>query len=112
MNTRLRLRELEAGLGRPATLDDLPDAELDHIAGQGFDWLYCLGVWSTGEAGRQVSRSNPEWRHEFEALLPDLEERDICGSSFAVTPMPCTRHWAAILRWSGCATGCMRVACG
>ncbi|WP_431267697.1 alpha-amylase family glycosyl hydrolase [Dankookia sp. P2] len=85
LNTRLRLRALEAALGRPATLDDLPDAELDHIAAQGFDWLYCLGVWSTGEAGRQVSRGNPEWRREFEALLPDLEERDICGSCFAVT---------------------------
>ena len=85
LNTRVRLRELEAGLGRPATLDDIPDAELDRIAAQGFDWLYFLGVWSTGEAGRQVSRSNPEWRREFEALLPDLEERDICGSSFAVT---------------------------
>lgn len=85
MNTRVRLRELEAGLGRAATLDDIPDAELDRIAAQGFDWLYALGVWSTGEAGRQVSRSNPEWRHEFQALLPDLEERDICGSSFAIT---------------------------
>jgi hypothetical protein len=85
LNTRVRLRELEAGLGRPATLDDIPDAELDRIAAQGFDWLYCLGVWSTGEAGRRVSRTNPEWRREFQALLPDLEERDICGSSFAVT---------------------------
>ena len=85
MNTRVRLRELETTLGRPATLDDIPDAELDRIAAQGFDWVYCLGVWSTGEVGRQVSRSNQEWRREFEALLPDLDERDICGSSFAVT---------------------------
>jgi hypothetical protein len=85
LNTRVRLRELEAALGRPATLDDIPDAELDRIAAQGFDWVYCLGVWSTGEASRQTSRTNPEWRHEFETLLPDLDERDICGSSFAVT---------------------------
>jgi glycosidase len=85
LNTRGRLREIEATLGRPATLDDIPDAELDRIAGQGFDWVYLLGVWSTGAAGRQVSRSNPDWRREFEALLPDLEDRDICGSSFAVT---------------------------
>ena len=85
LNTRVRLRALEDMLGRPATLDDIPDAELDHIAAQGFDWLYCLGVWSTGEAGPRISRSNPEWRHEFQVLLPDLEERDICGSSFAVT---------------------------
>jgi hypothetical protein len=79
------LRELEARLRRPATLDDIPDAELDRIAEQGFDWVWFLGVWSTGEAGRQVSRSNPEWRREFQTLLPDLAERDICGSCFAVT---------------------------
>jgi Alpha amylase, catalytic domain len=85
LNTRVRLRELESALGRAVTLDDIPDSELDHLAAQGFDWVYCLGVWSTGEAGREVSRTNPEWRREFQALLPDLEERDICGSSFAVT---------------------------
>jgi Alpha amylase, catalytic domain len=85
LNTRVRLRALEAELGRPATLDDIPDAELDRLAAQGFDWVYFLGVWSTGEAGRRVSSTQSDWRRSFEALLPDLEERDICGSSFAVT---------------------------
>ena len=85
LNTRVRLRALEAALDRPATLDDIPDADLDQLRAQGFDWLYLLGTWSTGAAGRQVSRSNPDWRREFEALLPGLEDRDICGSSFAVT---------------------------
>ncbi|HYZ30645.1 MAG TPA: alpha-amylase family glycosyl hydrolase [Crenalkalicoccus sp.] len=85
MNARLRLREIAAELGRPATLDDIPDAELDRLAAQGFDWLYALGVWSTGEASRQVSRTRPDWRAGFAALLPDLEDRDICGSSFAIT---------------------------
>lgn len=55
LNTRVRLRALEAELGRPATLDDIPDAELDRLAAQGFDWVYFLGVWSTGEAGRRVA---------------------------------------------------------
>ena len=85
LNTRVRLREIEAALGRSATLDDIPDADLDQLRTQGFDWLYLLGVWSTGAAGREASRSNPDWRREFEALLPGLEDRDICGSSFAVT---------------------------
>src|SRR3712207_3318893 len=76
LNMRVRLRALRDELGRTATLDDIPDAELDGIAAQGFDWVYALGVWSTGEAGRQVSRTNPDWRRSFEALLPDLEDRD------------------------------------
>jgi hypothetical protein len=32
INTRVWLTELSHALGRPATLDDIPDAELDRIA--------------------------------------------------------------------------------
>src|SRR5947209_2036898 len=85
LNTLVRLRALGDALDRPAALDGIPDAELDHIAAQGFDWVYCLGVWSTGEAGQRIPRSNPEWRHEFHVLPPHLEEHDNCGSRFAVT---------------------------
>jgi hypothetical protein len=55
VNTRIRLRELSRCLGRPATLDDLPDQELDRFAALGFDWLWLLGVWQTGPAGRAVA---------------------------------------------------------
>ena len=54
--------------------------------GKRFDWIMRpLSVWQTGAAGRAVSCSNPEWRREFETLLPDLTEDDICGSGFAIT---------------------------
>jgi len=85
INTRVLLRSIDDKLGRAATLDDIRDDEFDRIAAQGFDFVWFLGVWQTGEAGRRVSLSNPEWRHEFETLLPDLTERDICGSCFAIT---------------------------
>jgi glycosidase len=65
-------------------LDDIPGKQLDGLKHLGFDWIYLLGVWQTGAAGREVSRSNPEWRNEYEALLGDLQEGDICGSCFAV----------------------------
>ncbi len=32
INTRVWLTDLSRGLGRPATLDDIPDAELDRLA--------------------------------------------------------------------------------
>ena len=35
INTRVRLTELSQQLGRPATLDDMPDAELDRLAALG-----------------------------------------------------------------------------
>ncbi len=84
INTRVWLTELSRPIGRPATLDDVPDAELDRLADLGFDWAWFLSVWQTGPASRLVSRSNPEWRREFEATLPDLRDDDIAGSGFAV----------------------------
>jgi glycosidase len=85
INTRVWLTELSERLGRSATLNDIPDAELDRLAQMGFDWVWLLSVWQTGLAAQKVSRSNPEWRKEFQATLPDLREDDIPGSGFAIT---------------------------
>jgi hypothetical protein len=84
VNTRVRLAELAVALGRPVTLDDVPDSDLDGLAADGFDLVWYLGVWQTGEAARRVSRSDPAWRAEFRRVLPDLTETDITGSCFAV----------------------------
>lgn len=85
VNTRVWLTEVSRSLGRRATLDDIPDAALDGFAAQGFDWIWLLSVWQTGAAAQAVSRSNPEWRREFEHTLTDLCEEDIPGSGFAIT---------------------------
>jgi hypothetical protein len=39
INTRVWLNALSRRLGRPATLDEVSDADLDHLADQGFDWV-------------------------------------------------------------------------
>jgi len=85
VNTRVWLTELSRELSRPATLDDIPDRALDHYAEVGFDRVWFLSVWQTGPAGQRVSRTNHEWRREFEETLPDLREEDIEGSGFAIT---------------------------
>jgi glycosidase len=85
VNTRVWLTGLSRTLGRAATLDDIPDAELDRLAARGFDWIWLLSVWQTGPAARQVSRTNAGWRREFEETLPDCCEDDIGGSGFAIT---------------------------
>jgi hypothetical protein len=85
INTRVWLKDLSRDLRRPATLDDIPDVALDRLAEVGFDWVWLLSVWQTGLVGQQVSRSNQEWRKEFEETLPDLREEDIAGSGFAIT---------------------------
>jgi glycosidase len=84
INTRVWLNELSRHQGVPATFDGVPDAALDRIAEQGFDWVWLMGVWQTGPAGRAVSRGQKVWRQEFQTLLADLSEEDICGSPFAI----------------------------
>jgi hypothetical protein len=84
INSRVWLTEISRALGRRATLDDIPDAELDHLAELGFDWIWFLSVWQTGQAAQQVSRSNAGWRNAFQETLPDLKEEDIAGSGFAI----------------------------
>jgi hypothetical protein len=83
-NTRVLWTALSQQLGHPATLDDIPDGELDRIARSGFDWVWFLGVWQTGAAGRKVSLENLEWRREYAELLPDFSSKDVCGSCFAI----------------------------
>jgi Alpha amylase, catalytic domain len=85
INTRVWLTALSREPGRSATLDDVPDTELDRLARLGFDWIWLLSVWQTGAAGQRVSRRIPELRKEFEETLPDLREEDIAGSGFAIT---------------------------
>jgi hypothetical protein len=84
INTRARLSEHGQALGRAATLDDIPDADLDHIAADGFDWVWLLGVWQTGDAARAVSLSQPEWQAEYRHVLIDYTPADVAGSPFAV----------------------------
>ncbi|MBK8174285.1 MAG: alpha-amylase [Rhodospirillales bacterium] len=84
VNTRVWLGELGRALGRPANLDDIPDAILDGWAERGFDWIWMLSVWTVGAASRQVSRKREDWLNDFRRTLPDLTQNDIGGSGFAI----------------------------
>ncbi len=84
INTRVRLTELERSLGRATTLDDISDFELDQLASMGFDWIWLLGIWQTGPAGRRISLMHPDLQREYRETLPDFEESDVVGSCFAV----------------------------
>ena len=84
-NTRVVLQECSASLGKAATLDDLPKSFVENLAAQGFDWIWPLGVWQTGQAGRDLARTTTGWgREAYRQALPDLTDADICGSPFAI----------------------------
>jgi hypothetical protein len=84
INTRIYLSELASELGRPATLDDIPDRKLAKWAETGFDFIWFLGIWQTGPAGRRISVSDPKMLAEYRRTLSDLLPSDVCGSCFAI----------------------------
>jgi hypothetical protein len=93
INTRVLMQELGKALGRRATFDDIPDRDLDHLARQNFDWVWFLGVWQTGAAGRKISLENQAWLKEFREFLPDFTPEDVCGSCFAVLKYETHAHF-------------------
>jgi glycosidase len=84
INTRVCLSERAAGLGRPATFDDVASAELEAIRELGFDAIWWLGVWQTGPRSRDVARTHAGLRGDYARVLPDFTDDDIVGSPFAV----------------------------
>ena len=81
---QINTKALLSTLGPRATIDSIPNSLLDSLAAKGIDWVWLLGVWAIGPTGREISLSHKEWHREYKRALPDLEERDICGSPFAV----------------------------
>jgi alpha amylase-like protein len=77
-----------AHLGRfaadPLRLAEVPEPEIERIAGLGVDLVYLLGVWTLGRVGPELSRTLPELRAEYDRCLPGWQERDVVGSPFAV----------------------------
>lgn len=93
VNIRCHLQDLSKRLGRPAGLDDISDEELAGWRRLGFDWVWLFGIWKTGPASRQVSRSHAQWRREFQEVLPDLNDADITGSCSAVAAYSVEEEW-------------------
>ena len=85
INARTWVNQRARQLDGVATLADIADSELDDIVSHGFDWVYLLGAWQRGENGRRMARQDASLRRVALRHIPDLQEREICGSCFAIT---------------------------
>ena len=113
INTRVWLTELSQALGRPATLDDIPDAELDRLARDGLRLDLVPERLADRPGGAAGVPQQPGWRREFQETLPDLAEEDIAGSGFAIQNYTVHRDLGGdCARSHVCASGSQHAACG
>ncbi|UCC64788.1 MAG: alpha-amylase [Anaerolineae bacterium] len=84
INTWAWLSDLGREAERPVTLGNVPQAELERLAGYGFDGLWLMGVWRRSQRGRQIAREHPGLQAENRGALPDYAPEDVVGSPYAV----------------------------
>ena len=64
-----------------STFREVPDSLLSTWSRQGFHAVWFMGVWTTGEIGRQSSLDHSENYHHS---LPDWTPGDVSGSPYAI----------------------------
>jgi hypothetical protein len=84
INTWVWLHEIGWGLGRPVTLESVPDAEWDALAATGADTVWLMGVWERSPAGIAVSMRNEALVASFHQALPDFTAPDNVGSPYCI----------------------------
>ena len=84
INTLCWLEQLSAILGRNITLGEVPDAEWDALAAQGFDIVWLMGVWKRSAVSRQLDLENKSARSYYDKVLPGWSPSDLIGSPYSV----------------------------
>ena len=97
LNTAAWLHDVgrRGGLGRPATLDEVPPAEWDRVTPKGVDTVWLMGVWERSPAGVRLALDSPGHVAEFRETLPDFTDEDVIGSAY------CIRRYEADERFGG-----------
>jgi hypothetical protein len=96
INTAAWLFELSNRLGKTIHLGSVPAREWDKIQALGMDFVWLMGVWSRSQEGRKISLNSPEFRAQFEEVLPNSRDEDIIGSCYSISsygPDPLIGSW-------------------
>ncbi len=84
INTFVWLRSLSDELGKPVTLDSVPDHVWDELADIGMDAVWLMGVWERSPAGRVIALQNANFQQAFTEALPGYVAEDVAGSPYCV----------------------------
>lgn len=82
--TRPWLARLSTHYGRRVTLGDIPDEEIEARERLGFDYLWPVGVWRTGEAATRIARRQRWLREHWSDGHPRGTAPELVASPFAV----------------------------
>eukprot|EP01027_Heterolobosea_sp_BB2_P008076 GEZU01011991.1.p1 GENE.GEZU01011991.1~~GEZU01011991.1.p1 ORF type:complete len:549 (-),score=165.91 GEZU01011991.1:326-1972(-) len=66
-------------------ISQVPFSEFEAIRAKGFDIVWLMGVWSLGQYGLNIDRTNEDLLQSYSQVLPDWTEEDVIGSPYAVT---------------------------
>jgi hypothetical protein len=78
------LERLSRDERRLVTLADVPAAQWDRIAFQGFQFLYLMGVWRRSAIGRALALADAGLRADYDRVLPDWTDADVPGSPYCI----------------------------
>ena len=84
VNARLLLHDLSAAAGSIITLQMSRRSCLTNGRRWEFDAIWLMGIWTTGEIGRQLALEHPGMMDEYRKALPDVTPDDVIGSPYAV----------------------------
>lgn len=84
INTWVWLKELSGRTGEQVTLNNVPQTELERLAGFGFDGIWLMGVWLRSPGARRVALTYPGWQTGFKEALAGLIPEDVVGSAYAI----------------------------
>ncbi len=78
------LERLSQAGRRHVTLENVPAAEWDRIAREGFELVFLMGVWARSAIGRELARTDPSLVREYDRVLPGWTTDDVPGSPYCI----------------------------
>jgi len=85
INAAAWLNDLSREAGRTVTLGTVSQAELERLAGYGFDALWLMGVWQRSPSSRKIAQEHPDLQAGYRRALLDYAPDDVIGSPYAIT---------------------------